>query len=467
MPHLYDLPAFYNAYPTGMLFNAKDVRTLDSTYACMERWLVLAAGNTTSNFYSAVGSPRAWFYRSEADNIQSLKSFILNECLGDFYYISSASPLVITAFNESNLCAVANVPTNFLRYTPYRAADGSWRHYGRIYTNTYYLATTGIYELVTSAGTEVAYTNATTNATVTLYSTNTSIQAGYAAVDYGWDGLRRVITNLHTTLGNSQWWAGTKYTNHWGYSTNYSNPFTNLVNPVVSGTDGAPYDLAQARLDATAQNGWSDQYYPYSPDSGSWSYDWSAHTNVGAEFSITNTAPFKTAWGYNKGRAYFWTEYAINTTFGNQIGTNWGLSENVFYHYAAQTAVWDFVEAPVRSYYSNAPAPRTVDVYLSTNSTVFHFDSVVLSKTDADAVTSNYVPVLPVSNLVSDIEWGSGYGEGGGGGESGVAYVDWSMYATTNGFTNYESGEVVVNLIQNADAVSIHKVLNRWDFEYK
>lgn len=209
------------------LMNAKDVRSIDCVNALFERHLVLG-GHETNFWEEMLGYSEAdvhnWFYRNEAQNIATLKRYISRK-LGDFYGTTN-NWATATNYTAVSLCVASSVPTNFLDYTPARAADGSWTHYQRILTNTFILrqGTNATHvatnSLIDSAA--VQFFAVGTNGTViTRYATNTSQQAGSNLGAYGFDGLRRVITNLKATA-YSGGWTNNGTSNSWvGYSRQF------------------------------------------------------------------------------------------------------------------------------------------------------------------------------------------------------------------------------------------------------
>jgi hypothetical protein len=452
---------------SNVFFNAKDVRSLDCVNALFERYSALHPENNVSNFWEiAIGAGenyRTWFYRAEAANLQSLKDIIQLYMLGNFYTVTNtATNVIVTALTESNLCALASVPTNFLRYTPARAADGSWAHYGRFYTNTYFLLSTGIYELVTSAGTEIPYTNSTPSNSVTLYSTNTSIQAGRSLTEYGWDGLRRVITNLHTTVANSQWWTGTEYINREGTNYTVSVPasISNLVTPVVSVGDDGGIDVSRAKADIIAANSWSDPIE--TPDN--WTWDWTYTNAAGA--AVTNKAPYFTNTASYSFIHSWDVEYTAYIEYGLMTDSNWyGEVDSTYRHTASATGRWDHCAAPVRSWNSNAIAPRTVQAYLATNGASWLHQETNLPANSIEFITTNFAFALPAFPDFGFTNGVTAEYSGDGGGVD-YHYVYWGMSGyILDAFYNRQPITGSTNLSNRSAA--IYKVLDKWDFEYK
>lgn len=233
--HYWSFPIGDYASLSNVTLNAKETRIMDCVSALCERFLQAYPSQTVSNFWE-FASPYTetqgyLLWRDERDVLAKLKYLISTEggdgsggMLTKFYPTPTNSVFTnLTAYTSESLCVAAGVPTNYLSYTPHRAADGSWTHYQRILTNAFVLrqGTNSTHvatnSLVDSAGIEftVVGSNGTT---VTRYATNVHQQAGVTLGAYGVDGLRKVITKL-TTTAYSGGWTNNGFTNSWvGYS---------------------------------------------------------------------------------------------------------------------------------------------------------------------------------------------------------------------------------------------------------
>jgi hypothetical protein len=298
---------------------------------------------------------------------------------------------------------------------------------------------------------------------VTLSSTNTSIQAGRSLTEYGWDGLRRVITNLQYTAANSQWWIGTKDSYVTNSAETYSSPFTNLVNLVVSG-------VQDHAVIATA-NSWPDQYSIYARIGMDGylteAFSFLFATNAATTTAITNAAPSESAYAKFAYRTHYAIRYETEVSGGVMVDSNWVVTANTFYDYNNTTGSWQKVIAPVRSYYSNAPCARDVYVVLATNTTnSFLYQIIPRAANESDAVTSNYVPTMAFPDFRTSITSSAGYGSGGPPGGNGYLSLYWTMSAIEAG-GSWTSAEITRSTNTVSPAVSIKHVINKWDFKYK
>jgi hypothetical protein len=189
------------------LMNAKDVRVIDCANALLERWRRLSTDNTISNFFSATIARdedfKAWFYRGDLWALQEMKALTAEIC-GSYYHITNAATGEGKAWDAESVCFTVDAPTNFLSYTPYRGTD-TQTGYERYYSNTWTLPKGGTNIYTTSAGTIWTNIGGTTGDVITVYSTNTNIEAGRNASDYGFDAFRRVITNMSAVVTTVSW----------------------------------------------------------------------------------------------------------------------------------------------------------------------------------------------------------------------------------------------------------------------
>lgn len=321
--------AFGSSVATNITLNAKDVRSFDCVMALMERHLVLSSGNTVSNFLDDPMYSERWFYRSERENIEWFKQWTLDH-LSSFYYTTNNWTNAVQ-FTESNLCSFASVPTNFLRYTPHRAADMSFtvtNGYIRILTNTFVLcqgtnaAHYATNSLTDSAGIDfiVMGTNGTV---ITRYATNTSLQAGYNLPSYGWDGLRRVITSLVATASSVTWTNNGEINGQFGRGTNSLPQYSDLA-PAVT----AAHNSAEAAYEGTSTNYASETDAPLGWVAHAFFQDWSHYPPdvfdcIEATHGVIKSYPKSTAYipeGYSRS-AYF---LALIGTVYNQPSTFYG-----------------------------------------------------------------------------------------------------------------------------------------------
>jgi hypothetical protein len=222
---------------SNWLMNAKDIRAVDCVNALIERHIAL--GGSVTNFWAEMlidwpADVHTWFYRNEVQNLASIKGYISRK-LSTFWYTTN-NWVTATNLTPSSLAGIANVPTNFLTYTPARAADGSWKHYQHIMTNTFklcqgtnstHIATNS---LVDSAG--INFTAVGTNGLViTRVATNVNQQAGSDIGAYGWDGTRRVISVMIATAYSGGWTNKGEKNENYGYGVRYPSNYPTYFPP--------------------------------------------------------------------------------------------------------------------------------------------------------------------------------------------------------------------------------------------
>jgi hypothetical protein len=490
---------------TNVMLNAKDVRSLDCISAVCERYLACDATHTVSNFWEEavpvddnwIDNPRYEIWRDEQRILASLKKYIHNDigygeagALQYFYYPipTNSTPTNWVAFTEATLCARSGVVSNFFRYTPHRAADGSWTHYQRILTNTFVLCQgtnathVATNNLVDSAGIE--FTAVGTNGlTVTRYATNTSIQAGATLADYGWDAFRRVISTLNTTVKTVTWGIGSG--TNWSkiYGANYGASSTMPVN-FTAGTYQAQVDWPVVKDAATAAN----IFLPYSTDNiqaDTWGFDFSDTLASPSTFTKTNTAPYFNATAMAGKDQDFWAQHEAGV-FANPTTYAWELDENppvwrlVFDRrswYRTNNTDWINYGAPLVHVAGNTNLNRSVLHYAKTNG------ATVL-------VTSNYYPagtssatstIFRITQPVLTNFWFSYFSRF----DMGTPDNWWNGYwfwqanlhapvtlksSVTTFHTNYlgtVTAGVTISTNFTAPTVTADKAVEIWDFEYK
>lgn len=479
---------------TNMMLNAEDTRTEDCTLAIIERYIAVSPANTVSNFYTKIYTSfelrRPWVYRGERQNIEDLKAVILNELVPNFYYTTNSWQSAI-AFDETSLCAVSQVPTNFLRYTPSRSADSSAPTYQRILTNTFVLcqASNGLYAatntLVDSAGTEFVAVG-TNGTTVTRYATNTNIEAGKTLGDYGFDGLRRVITNLCATVKTPTWGIG----GGTNWSASYSSNFpAGSIGTFNSGPLGSVVDLAQVEIDTLAS--FIQLQYPL--DSWGWQFPDTLSSFV--TVTKTNTAPYAHAsasWSFVQNVRYLWGLNSTNGTSDDAVffdGTDDLMNGNNFSYDAGNSwyghsrgygTTWDNYAAPLVYAGTDAAIDRTLIITAKTNGASF----VVYSNSFAGGTSSLTTDVVRIAQPslgnfgVQAVPYNNTFFASIYTSYSSFKYFNW-FYAcasypsnTLTGADNWGWGGgtgAVKSESTNCPVptVTADKAIEIWDFEYK
>jgi hypothetical protein len=491
---------------TNVTLNAKDVRAMDCIFAFCERYQASGMyGGNISNYWEYAmpftypfDSYAVW--RDEREIIQSLKDLIRpydaetgkgNNLLSYFYYPipTNSAPTNWVAHTETSLAAASGVPTNFFRYTPHRAADGSWTHYQRILTNTFVLcqgtnaAHVATNSLVDSAGIE--FTAVGTNGlTVTRYATNVNQQAGTDLGAYGWDGMRRVISNLNITVSPVSWGIGE--------GTNWSDVAgTNLASSVTVPVDfgsGTPFsNVVSSEVTASAEA--SNPDLPYSaiggtiaPDEWGWSF---SLTSSPAIFTRTNMAPYSTATamaGHDHDLRSLHRCYVYRDTFDGpwKYGslTNWVYSTPNFgtskiNWYRTNNTQWINYGAPLVNASTFTNIARTVLSYAKTNGASIlvasnYYDAGVSSRTSTafrlpQPILTNFW--FEYKSYVTYNGWSLTYP--GSGLLGGDAYLYSSMVVTHTNYAGYNAGGVTISTNIATPTVTADKAVEIWDFEYK
>jgi len=247
------------ATTTNMMVQPKDVRALDVDAALLERWLVSSASATVSNYYTAIDKTSTsdpigendWLYKSEAKNLWRAKQYV-RSMLTNYY---TGSVTTFSPLTEITLCEAAGVPTNFLTSSTnqmvWRNASGSWTPYANIMTSTWTIATASSNVVtnttVDSWGAEVTLIG-TNGQQISKIITNSMIQPGKRAEDYGWDGIRACITNMHTTAITVAWTNGgiTNAMDAYSSDDDTNNWNGSIYTPPYAGSDNAAITNAQA-----------------------------------------------------------------------------------------------------------------------------------------------------------------------------------------------------------------------------
>ena len=468
-PFTFPMPMDCPSIPTNVRLNAKDVRIVDCTLAIAERlsicgwtssnvWQILAADIYEDGYYdSSRLTYDAFFsslFRDERITLKTLKGAVANYVIParTWYLVEGTNR---TQLNESMICSNAAVPPNYLRYTPYRAADMTSTAYGRIVTNSWTLATTNA-GFVTNTfidsfqGThDLAGTN---GQTFTLTVTNANIAEGYRAEHYGWDGLKAVITNLAITSVGSTWGIGS------GTNCTSNAPISKLYASVVHPPPIDPVYIAEgvaSREAIEATNGWAAYTAWDYPTPKDWEWEWSL-ANPSA-FIRTNIAPYINwqAWMTNSYSCYI--KYSSPSPY-----TNWTI--NTFYTNAwtGHSSAWTNYAAPIVAA-GDGPISRTLEFWYKSNSIPVMLETTNIGSgyqsTTSSLVTASSLPI-PTSfgyHIYTD-----GLNSYSGG--SGVfEHMDcWFLFAT-NSYPwgmNYSTNAAGPTYQNNA-------CYERWDFVYK
>jgi hypothetical protein len=471
---------------------AKDTRIHDCASALMERWLVLSTNNTSSNFYEVVDAAfpedpwwwfgdglNDWFYRSDVRSLRRCKILTL-AILTNFYHYASVTN--IAPLTEAQLCINAGVPTNFLSVAMYddaasrelhRYAQGSATPYSRIVTCSWTLVASG--------------TNIATNTTVDTYGnpvtligtngqkftaviTNKYLLSGTRAEQYGWDGMKAVITNLYITAVPNAWGigsgtnsgaGGTSDTNSW--ATNYQGTIEPYLATINMATNDDPYTAIENT------NGWTMSGYGYADPWNTLSAAWYWAMTNPVSIVSTGIAPYG-VW-YAQYRFYRYDSITYNNNDYNHAtlehGTNWtvtsiitnGLSWN-------HTNRWTDYKAPL-TFTQTGPFSSETRTYAKSNGV-----QVLILTTNLAAGTFS-ITTQPVSVGVPALDAGFGADVStipGLRGDLGTPSKDeeWSWYAVLihNVSTNV-SDTFAASTNLTFPAYSNFKTFQFWNFEYK
>lgn len=174
-----------DAAPTGgtkRIGSLKDIWAGDIYHGLWEKTVI------SQNIAAGSNLVKATWYRTERANLVAFKQAFPGIATGfvDFAetpssvasYMTTSLTQVLPTFTVSNLLIRAGLPTNYLTYTPYRMIGGYGSLDGAV--------------------------------------TPSNVQAGFTVKDYGWDGLKRMITNLTCTqvrptcnsFGRNTAWSG-------------------------------------------------------------------------------------------------------------------------------------------------------------------------------------------------------------------------------------------------------------------
>ncbi len=321
-PHYFrDLP-YAGATSTNMRVQPKDVRAMDVDAALLERWLVSSPSATVSNYHAAIDKTsdsepigvNDWLYKSEAKNLWRSKQYV-RLMLTNYY---SGSGTTFSNWTESTLCVAAGYPTNFLTSSTnqmvWRNASGSWTPYANIMTSMWTIATASSNVVtnttVDSWGAEVTLIG-TNGQQFSRIITNSMIQAGSRAEDYGWAGVRACITNLHTTVITVAWTNGgiTNAMDAFSDDADTNNWNGSFYTPPYAGSDAAAISNAQmAAIYAVTTGGTKSVTTRVPQEIAAWSIDsgylgthiFSARQSVYRHYLVAS--PPKTNIGYT---AYF------------------------------------------------------------------------------------------------------------------------------------------------------------------
>ena len=470
----------FDVAPTMGTLNAKDVRLFDCTMATLERHLILSSANTVSNFipdpFDLFGTGESVsLYRGERNAIAWFKTWVKDHCTSFYYPIpTNSTPTNWVAFTPATLCSAASVPTNFLTYTPYRSADGSWDHYRRVMTNMFILrqGTNATHvatnSLVDSAGIE--FTAVGTNGlTVTRYATNVNQQAGTTLGEYGWDGLRRVVTNLCVTVKTPTWGIGAGTNDSSSYASNFT--YTALVN-FTAGEIGAAPDGTAVGLANTAAN----PNLPYMgggfPTPDTWEWEFNTSLTNPTPYIKTNTAPHATLSGSFDFRQRLRSSHDCPVEFNGyqwvQLDTNWVVTLDTRDHSRAGASSKDVYAAPIVYAGSATNVNRTILLYASTNSVSFLASSNYLSGVSLYTSTPLRVSAPEINNFGFSA-FSYAYFEGGWNFYNQAAYIQ-SFFAKTSKYLWDLGGSSVDRVTASTNynaSMTIGKAVEIWDFEYK
>lgn len=388
------------ATSTNVILNAKDIRALDCINGLCERYLAANPDKAASNFWSsALPLDEVTYYyryriwRDERKIIASLKGAIKGtyfpSLLEKFYYgiPTNSTPTNWVQFTESNLCSLAGVPTNFLTYTPHRAADMSHvvsNSYYRIMTNTFTLrqGTNATHwatnNLVDSAGNEF-FIMGSNGMIVTRYATNEQIEAGHNITEYGWDGLKRVINLMTATIAQQEWGIG-EGTN---WDTSYLSNFPSVT--VGDFSAGSIGDTLDNSVFISAVEG--AFAIPYGNLADDWMWKFSDALSSGVTLCKTNIAPYAHAsvvWRAGIQIRYIWNLSGGLTRVGGVdpwylAGTGMVYQNDAnsyFTHVRSNSVSWNNYAVPIVIQVSTTiPFTATALHYVKTNGTTTFFAS--------------------------------------------------------------------------------------------
>lgn len=499
----YVLQSTNYSWTTNVILNAKETRAMDCFAALRERYL--ATGGNATNFwevalpYTVVEGNFSYYllWRDERLALRAMKDVLRTYeadgytgqgLLANYYYPSptNGTPTNWVAYTEATLAAAAGVPPNFFDYTPHRAADGSWTHYQRILTNTFVLrqgtnaAHVATNSLVDSAGIE--FTAVGTNGlTITRYATNINQQAGVTLGAYGWDGLRRVISNLNTTVSTVSWGIGTGTNWDTGYLSNF--PALTIGN-FSQGTVGDELDTSAFQTALT-----STYALPYALRDDTWSWAFSSVFSSGVTLLKTNVAPYARAdamWYGGVSIVYYWY---LNNGLSRVGGGPWCIDgtlmvyvndfNSYFSHTRSNSVHWNNYGAPlVVSVNTNIPFSGTAMYYVKTNGVSYMFASNTISgelSTRTSAVYRinhptlsgdfgvQFNPTPAVSDFQHDIYT---YPDSPNTAEYRLRYLAYSSTKNTlSGITAWGMQTSSTNF--PLPTVTADKAVIQWDFDYK
>lgn len=208
-----------DAAPTGgtkRIASLKDLWVGDVYHALWEKTVI------SQNLTAGSNLVKATWYRTERANLVAFKQafpaiaggfvdFAATEATVVSYMITSGTQ-VLPTFTVSNLLIRAGLPTNYLTYTPYRMIGGYGSLDGAV--------------------------------------TPSNVAAGFTVKDYGWDGLKRMITNLTCTQVVPSCRIAASYGSPYWIATSTNPSFSSIksaagatVTPPIEGVGGCNRDF--------------------------------------------------------------------------------------------------------------------------------------------------------------------------------------------------------------------------------
>ena len=182
----------------------------------------------------------------------------------------------------TQLTSYAAVPSNYNAYTPWRSLNGLGYSEGRVVTTTWVCTWGTATQAVTDYHGGSHDLSGTNGQIFAIASTSQYVMAGWREGDYGWQGIRREITNL--------WLATSKTLSDGGVDGTWVNWLGDIV-----------YDPGFATLDAMSNaftnvwfNGGSESATGYDPDP--YAEGPMVIYNATAEISIGSVLPASILW---------------------------------------------------------------------------------------------------------------------------------------------------------------------------
>lgn len=468
----FPLPILAYNWATNMSLNAKDVRILDGILSVAERLIVQYPTTYNPSNVFFVLAYDYWdsvnrtpddnyfenFFRNERLTLAGLKS-LTADMIDDGGWVIKTNATQWRTLTKSMVCSNAAVPPNYLDYTPWRALDMTSNAYKRILTNSWTIATTNIGAVTVTNVDSFSGAHVFTGTNGQMFSaivTNSLHASGWAITDYGWDGFRRLITNLSTTVADNSWGIGYGYETNAALKSNAPVILNGSIMPVVGVADGE-----DVRAVIETVNSWPIGDYGYREPWGTVTHEFYWLTNNASLFARTNQAPTST-WSAQYG---FNMDYRIRYDQGEIEGggweTNWYASVLTNYINAlTYTSKWSTYNSPLVAAKLTTNLAAELSFYYTTNgrpelawstniaagSGGYVTSSLVYSPTPdaARSFATNYtwfgVPIFHSIPFVSPASHD----------------ITWGAFATHTASTN-----------KTFPTVSAYKTLFKWKFDYQ